>query len=852
MKHIATILLLLLTAVAIQAQNKPDRVDIRLMDPQACCFEMMLENTHTPSSQLNHLTLRIITPGVTFQPAAGGPWPALVDADRVVYGEQGIILQSQEIIEGFNFCLEFSPGQPRTVEIEWQTDLNGTPMTTETVNLDCTVQLLECDTISVAGVTIPNQPEGTCGYEFTLKNLHLPVGNINEFRLMVQTPGASLAGTATGPWNVVDQNSNSVTFASPSSPLATGGTLKGFRIFVLAPQGLPGNQIIRWISSLDGQILCEENIVVNCIPKFAPRADTLLMKDQQNCSYDLGFINKHEPKTTINRYRLSVVTPGASFASVAKPTGWTITSQTGLNVYFEKSGAPVASGDSAKGFLATFKPSTSGVVRFVWTTFNGNTIITRDTVQVTCIPPPPVYCDSLLVHRLVQSCTFDFGFVNKHQPQTGVNDFHIRLQDPSTSIDEVTAPAGWIVESRTSTEVVFKDTVGIVDVDQEQTGFIVSLKTGDLGNFIMVEWCTSLDGSINCCQFETVECTPIQERCDSLSVTPSQDYCSYSFGLTNLQIPASGLDAFRLQLDNPGAAIIAAEAPSGWTLDTLDQQMLLFVKTSGTLNPGETADGFTVHFVPSAISSQIPFTWCTEIAGQQRCCDTSSVACEIKLVQCDVIDVVTSTERPCCFDFNVQNIHLPLGLINGFNVQIITPGVTLFNSTITDPDGWTHISNSTRVGWRNTTGAILSGATLGGFNVCYDNSPINNADFQIVTQTVENGLILCQDTLTIKCDNALSVELLMGSRPDNFRLHQNYPNPFNPMTTIMFDLPERSDVILSLYDANGRLVMDLGSGEYAAGSWQIKLDASALPSGTYHYQLRTGKFSASRSLILLK
>ncbi len=36
--------------------------------------------------------------------------------------------------------------------------------------------------------------------------------------------------------------------------------------------------------------------------------------------------------------------------------------------------------------------------------------------------------------------------------------------------------------------------------------------------------------------------------------------------------------------------------------------------------------------------------------------------------------------------------------------------------------------------------------------------------------------------------------------PINFALHENYPNPFNPSTTLRFDLPEASDMSLTIYN----------------------------------------------------
>ena len=35
--------------------------------------------------------------------------------------------------------------------------------------------------------------------------------------------------------------------------------------------------------------------------------------------------------------------------------------------------------------------------------------------------------------------------------------------------------------------------------------------------------------------------------------------------------------------------------------------------------------------------------------------------------------------------------------------------------------------------------------------------------------------------------------------PTEFALHNNYPNPFNPVTNILYDIPEVSDVSLEIY-----------------------------------------------------
>jgi hypothetical protein len=46
--------------------------------------------------------------------------------------------------------------------------------------------------------------------------------------------------------------------------------------------------------------------------------------------------------------------------------------------------------------------------------------------------------------------------------------------------------------------------------------------------------------------------------------------------------------------------------------------------------------------------------------------------------------------------------------------------------------------------------------------------------------------------------------------PEHYSLDQNFPNPFNPATVIRYNLPERADVNLSVYDVAGRLIETSG------------------------------------------
>ncbi|MBN1163820.1 MAG: T9SS type A sorting domain-containing protein [Candidatus Krumholzibacteriota bacterium] len=88
-------------------------------------------------------------------------------------------------------------------------------------------------------------------------------------------------------------------------------------------------------------------------------------------------------------------------------------------------------------------------------------------------------------------------------------------------------------------------------------------------------------------------------------------------------------------------------------------------------------------------------------------------------------------------------------------------------------------------------------------------------------------------------------------------MRQNYPNPFNPVTTISYYLPERTRVILAVYDPAGNRVRCLVNemadrGEHLV-EWNGRDEGGrTVSSGVYFYRLRAGKEEFSRKMILLK
>jgi hypothetical protein len=96
------------------------------------------------------------------------------------------------------------------------------------------------------------------------------------------------------------------------------------------------------------------------------------------------------------------------------------------------------------------------------------------------------------------------------------------------------------------------------------------------------------------------------------------------------------------------------------------------------------------------------------------------------------------------------------------------------------------------------------------------------------------------------------VEPVKGAVPTDYTLAQNYPNPFNPSTEIRFSITRSGSTTLKVYDLMGREVSTLVNETLAAGSYNVKFDATNLSSGTYLYVLTSGGMRLTNKMLLLK
>ncbi|MFA5405041.1 MAG: T9SS type A sorting domain-containing protein [Ignavibacteria bacterium] len=88
--------------------------------------------------------------------------------------------------------------------------------------------------------------------------------------------------------------------------------------------------------------------------------------------------------------------------------------------------------------------------------------------------------------------------------------------------------------------------------------------------------------------------------------------------------------------------------------------------------------------------------------------------------------------------------------------------------------------------------------------------------------------------------------------PGEYKLYQNYPNPFNPTTIIRFKIKDSRFTTLKIYDLLGKEIATLVSENLKPGEYEINFDASDITSGIYFYKLKSGDFSETKKMMMIK
>ncbi|HOP50162.1 MAG TPA: choice-of-anchor A family protein [Ignavibacteriales bacterium] len=139
----------------------------------------------------------------------------------------------------------------------------------------------------------------------------------------------------------------------------------------------------------------------------------------------------------------------------------------------------------------------------------------------------------------------------------------------------------------------------------------------------------------------------------------------------------------------------------------------------------------------------------------------------------------------------------------------------------------------------NSMPMVLGLKGVGVTSIFYDNDEIYAA--------TENG-----NLYVLNLKKVVGIKNSNDNKKYNFNLQQNYPNPFNPGTKISFEIPTSGNVVLKIYDINGKEVSTLINKFMSAGSYSVDFNASDLTTGVYFYRLSLGNSIMTKKMILVK
>jgi len=216
--------------------------------------------------------------------------------------------------------------------------------------------------------------------------------------------------------------------------------------------------------------------------------------------------------------------------------------------------------------------------------------------------------------------------------------------------------------------------------------------------------------------------------------------------------------------------------------------------------------------------------------------------------------------------------------------QTLTPGLYKWGTGVMVSAGGVTISGAADDIWIFQVAGDL---TFGdGANVTLlGGAQVSNIFWQVAgqvslgTTAAMKGIILCQTQIVMNTGATLNGRAMAQSAvtmdantlthstpgtgvaedfvPQEFSLSPNYPNPFNPSTTLLFTLPESGQVLMTVYDLQGREITRLLEGNMDSGAhsvqWNGRNEAgNQVSSGIYLVRLVAGTRQITQKVVLAR
>lgn len=171
---------------------------------------------------------------------------------------------------------------------------------------------------------------------------------------------------------------------------------------------------------------------------------------------------------------------------------------------------------------------------------------------------------------------------------------------------------------------------------------------------------------------------------------------------------------------------------------------------------------------------------------------------------------------------------------------------------------WVSIGDSMPYSFMDKLGTITwpPGSIIGNYQIytynlgSFSTSPYVYIGFRYYMDCNTDGYVVFLDDVYV--GPPVSVNQIGSNIPTSFSLYQNYPNPFNPVTTIKFDVAKSENIKIVVFNTLGAEVKTVLNERKNPGTYEVKFDASGLPSGVYFYRMITSTYTNTKKLVVVK
>lgn len=203
------------------------------------------------------------------------------------------------------------------------------------------------------------------------------------------------------------------------------------------------------------------------------------------------------------------------------------------------------------------------------------------------------------------------------------------------------------------------------------------------------------------------------------------------------------------------------------------------------------------------------------------------------------------------------------------SILVSSAGTYAVTTTNADPCDGVGTSSSTVVTVNPVPTAAGAQGSTTGFNVTFTNTSTGATSYEwdfgdasssaVAAPThayAANGVYTvmliasnatCSDTITFIVTLTVGVEEVQTINGVNL-----YPNPVSQEASIDVNLNETTEVVVSLFDLTGKMVMNIYDGEMSAGMNTLKIDASELPSGIYFTIIASKDVKKTLKMVVVK